>query len=295
MNGIKNKAQNLLIIIIACFVIIPFINSFFHVLEHFNSEEGFTSPYVTTDGSTLSSNFKMDRIDVSGVAFPEGSTGASGEYLYCPGGTIKCEDDSQTLVEITDASYGLFGDTITGYTYENKCTTGSNAICSNYFSGIGEETYKYIDTNDAESTFKSVNTDPSFVGFIGPYSSKPLDISGEYMYLYNTTTGNVDISSSPCFLYESYDDCKANYFTEDSSTDDTSDKNTTEVDININEEIDIVNAESLKCTADNGSNIGDPLCCGQEGVVQTTEYNCPAEYPNCIGYKCGQSWGTCKA
>ena len=117
------------------------------------------------------------------------------------------------------------------------------------------------------------------------------------MYLYDTTTGNIDVSSSPCFLYESYDDCKANYFTtdEDTTESDASNTTTTEVDVTISEDVDVVNTETIKCTADNNSNIGDPLCCGQEGVIQNTKYNCPAEYPNCIGYKCGQTWGTCTA
>lgn len=51
--------------------------------------------------------------------------------------------------------------------------------------------------------------------------------------------------------------------------------------------------DNLKCLADNGAVAGDPLCCGQDGVVQNTNYNCPSEYPHCIGYKCGETWGRC--
>ncbi len=51
--------------------------------------------------------------------------------------------------------------------------------------------------------------------------------------------------------------------------------------------------DNLKCLADNGAVAGDELCCGQEGVVQNTKYNCPSEYPHCIGYKCGETWGRC--
>jgi hypothetical protein len=50
---------------------------------------------------------------------------------------------------------------------------------------------------------------------------------------------------------------------------------------------------NVKCLADNGASVGDPLCCGQDGVVQNTKYNCPSEYPHCIGYKCGETWGKC--
>lgn len=51
--------------------------------------------------------------------------------------------------------------------------------------------------------------------------------------------------------------------------------------------------DNLKCLADNGAVAGDPLCCGQDGVIQNTKYNCPSEYPHCIGYKCGETWGRC--
>lgn len=53
------------------------------------------------------------------------------------------------------------------------------------------------------------------------------------------------------------------------------------------------NNSDFKCLADNGAVPGDPLCCGQSGVVQNTDYNCPSEYPYCKGYKCGETWGRC--
>ena len=53
------------------------------------------------------------------------------------------------------------------------------------------------------------------------------------------------------------------------------------------------NNSDFKCLADNGAVQGDPLCCGQSGVVQNTDYNCPSEYPYCKGYKCGETWGRC--
>ena len=54
-----------------------------------------------------------------------------------------------------------------------------------------------------------------------------------------------------------------------------------------------VTPQTIKCLADNSAQIGDPLCCGQTGVVQNTKHNCPSEYPNCVGYKCGETWGKC--
>lgn len=40
----------------------------------------------------------------------------------------------------------------------------------------------------------------------------------------------------------------------------------------------------IKCIADYGTNIGDPLCCNQEGNLKDTKYICPQEVPTCKGY-----------
>ena len=40
----------------------------------------------------------------------------------------------------------------------------------------------------------------------------------------------------------------------------------------------------IKCIADYGTNIGDPLCCNQEGNLKNTKYICPQEVPICKGY-----------
>ena len=40
---------------------------------------------------------------------------------------------------------------------------------------------------------------------------------------------------------------------------------------------------------------GDRLCCGQSGSYNSlTSRMCPAEYPVCSGYKCGEKWGKCQ-
>ena len=40
----------------------------------------------------------------------------------------------------------------------------------------------------------------------------------------------------------------------------------------------------IKCIANNGTNIGDPLCCNQPGKLKDTKYVCPKEVPTCVGY-----------
>jgi len=52
-------------------------------------------------------------------------------------------------------------------------------------------------------------------------------------------------------------------------------------------------AEPIKCIADFGTSVGDPLCCGQEGVLQDTKYVCPNTLQKCSNFKCGSAFGSC--
>ena len=50
----------------------------------------------------------------------------------------------------------------------------------------------------------------------------------------------------------------------------------------------------IKCIADYGSNIGDPLCCNQDGQLKDTKYICPQEVPTCKGYSAtDNAYGYC--
>ena len=50
----------------------------------------------------------------------------------------------------------------------------------------------------------------------------------------------------------------------------------------------------IKCIANYGSNIGDQLCCNQEGYVTDTKYICPEEVPTCRGYSAEENaFGYC--
>jgi hypothetical protein len=53
------------------------------------------------------------------------------------------------------------------------------------------------------------------------------------------------------------------------------------------------NTVNIKCVADFGTEIGDDLCCGQEGELDSTKYVCPNTMPTCSNYKCGSHFGTC--
>lgn len=50
----------------------------------------------------------------------------------------------------------------------------------------------------------------------------------------------------------------------------------------------------IKCIANYGSNIGDPLCCNQKGALPDTRYVCPQEVPRCSGYSANDNtYGYC--
>jgi hypothetical protein len=50
----------------------------------------------------------------------------------------------------------------------------------------------------------------------------------------------------------------------------------------------------IKCIANYGSKIGDPLCCNQPGSLKDTKRICPEEVPNCIGYSASDNiFGYC--
>jgi len=50
----------------------------------------------------------------------------------------------------------------------------------------------------------------------------------------------------------------------------------------------------IKCVANYGSKIGDPLCCNQPGTLKDTKRICPEEIPTCMGYSASDNmYGYC--
>ena len=49
---------------------------------------------------------------------------------------------------------------------------------------------------------------------------------------------------------------------------------------------------NLKCVANFGTRIGEPLSSGK-GVLTDTNYICPEELPNCAGMLCDEKYGIC--
>ena len=63
---------------------------------------------------------------------------------------------------------------------------------------------------------------------------------------------------------------------------------------NSNSGSDSRSSDAIKCIADFGTEKGEPLCCGQTGVLQSTKYVCPNTLPYCSDFKCGSKFGTCR-
>ena len=313
MNKLKTNTRILLIIIVSVFIVVPFVSILLSKI--FGINEGMSNYDMS------GKNIKMDRVSMDNIPFTNldnvDGTGGANDYLYCIGGDIVCNDGSDITAagSYTDAS----GDTHN--TYQHTCGTNSYVECSgNYLSTLGENTIDITDiSNGTVSTFNGPSGE-EFKGFLGPYDYVPMDISESYVYLYDSTGANYSYSSA-CYLYEASNNCVADSTTgggnsddgattnnndnaDDSTTNnnDNADDSTTNNNDNAddsttnNNNDDSCNSnQSMKCLADNGAKPGDPLCCGQDGVLQNTKYNCPSEYPHCIGYKCGETWGRCSA
>ena len=283
----KQKIKNILIIVLSIFVLVPLICLFFDINP---IQEGMT------EWSWGDQSKKMDRVDVSGIEYKEDVEGVSNEYLYCIGGNVVCPSGS----ELTgDVSYTNFAGTEQlGTTYNFKCidATGaesdvSHAQCEGNLLSTKDGADFYFRAESADSYGNYAQkiiagaadlSNESIAGFTTAFNYIPLEISGTYVYLYESDA-SLDFVATPCYLYSlDGDTCASTYYTEVSSTDDSS------TDVSSS-----TCSSDIPCLANNGAVVGDSLCCGQSGVVQNTKYNCPASAPYCEGYKCGSSWGKC--
>ena len=266
MNKLKTNARILLILIISAFIVIPItavlIGKLFGVQE--NMED-----YDMTE--------KNDKMDVAKMIRPsDGET----YFGYCLGGDIKCKSDEYTLVEVrkyTDKNGKEH------QIYKAKCECpeddkieddGGNLVCPETPDALvkcdGRKVKKIIQDTGISQEYDDTTNLITFSDK-SPDKFLPWDIATNgYVYLYNAEN-EIDASFSACHLYG---DCP------DEENEEDKDKKKSK-------------KSKMKCIADNGAKPGDPLCCGQDGVLQDTKYNCHSDYPYCVGYKCGETWGKC--
>lgn len=290
MSKLKSNYRKLLVIIVSAFIVIPIAS--FLLSKLLGVHEGME------DYDMTGKNDNMHRINMEGVTFKNKNddevTGGAGDYLYCIGGDIACDDDdgTDTLQADGTGTYDDAGGGSGGSSYKSTCTNGANAVCkNNHVKTTADNSVSFYDSDGNEWPYYGPSNN-EFKGYLGPYSYIPMKISDKYVYLYDDAAGAYSSEEiSACYLYG---DCPvavadadagggADAGGADSGATTTSGDSTPENS----------NVSTMKCLADNGAKPGDPLCCGQDGVLQDTKYNCPSEYPHCVGYKCGETWGKC--
>jgi hypothetical protein len=307
----KQRIKNIFILLIAVFVLVPIVLLLLNVdvstpVYEGLSTTGTSSGRTTTSDISNSDYRKLSRVDISGVSIPYGSDltstyiGGAGEYIYCPAGAIQCPSGTWLADEV---SYNLpGGNGFFSNTYNYQCvdvSSGSGDLsgtvtCDNYLSKdninsvyLQEVGYKEKGGNAKNEYLREIThrtlPNSGLDGFTDPYAYAPLSISGDYVYLYKAD-GSLNFYANKCFLDSSCNPEEVSQTTGGSGDDDDDDTTS-----------NCPSSDDIKCYANNGVEKGGALCCGQSGVTQSTKYNCPSNLPYCEGYKCGQTWGTCKA
>lgn len=265
------------------------INTMQEIINTYNEPfvEGNTGVGAAVSGANADdSKFKIDRVNINGITLSDNYTGKPDEFLYCIGGNITCPSGNEPMLEQTeDYQIGNGG----GKSYKYYCIdrntqnqTATHVKCeggklqpdkpitikSSCNKDASYQEIIFMDITSDKSETKLVGSNLS--GFTDPFGYIPLTTDSSFVYLYNEKQEQ-SFKGDFCFLNNDSTICCPD---NDGSS-------------------SCVTPQNIKCLADNNAQIGDPLCCGQTGVVQNTKYNCPSEYPKCVGYKCGESWGKC--
>ena len=275
--------------------------------------------YSIDDGTTMKNyTFPTDShiyCPAGEVMCPSGTSLSGEEVFDLPGGrkgkeyNFWCADtttgiDTSSSVQCSSDFFTVNGNPKEYRSFKDECEDNQGNPYETIF-------YDITSSNDSTTTNKNFPreyTRKTFIGgvelknFTDPFEQVPFDISGKYIYIYDNSQEFM-FKSSPCVIYDdiSGDGCiiDQSYNASDPTCDSLPYQSISGEDPDVSGEdtgegsSDSCDSAS-KCIADNGTKIGDGLCCGQTGVVKDTKYNCPADYPKCVGYKCGESWGLCQ-
>ena len=185
-----------------------------------------------------------------------------GEYAYCIAGEVQCV--SGNLIELNDKYTG-------GKTYKSECSNSKPVECRNNFQYDLNKLDKF-DLNWQTPTSRELffPFSDQHRGFTVPYTYIPVEIKDKYLNFYDAS-GNLLDNMHKCDMLKTMQETEQCY-----------------KDIKCN--------KPIQCIANHGTNLGDPLCCGQQGVLQksATKYVCPSSKPTCGGYVCGEKYGKCR-
>lgn len=310
----KTAVKRILLIVLCALVILPFILDLMKV----DVKEGFSdTPKAASEYE--SNGIKMNRIiTAKGANFDatNGSmTDADVSYTYCISAQdtdIKCKTGILD-VSYTDLSFS-YGDGLIGTTYDASChlsdgtnvvgpsfecvTIGNGLPASLYGLELNTETSQYGVSGDMVLELNDLfDNDASYSGFTQNMTSMPLqfDESGDLNMFYS---GNSEyVKTLKCFLFDTSGNCETalqSAYPSDEETDkEEGDKDEGDEAADSKENKEKCDSVNIKCLAHFGTKVGDPLCCGQTGVLQNTNHVCPQELPTCAGYQCGSQWGVC--
>ena len=200
---------------------------------------------------------KIDRIETS-----------DSKYAYCIAGEVSCI--SGNLVPINDDYTG-------GKTYNYLSDNFTPVECKGNFQY--NMTGSQLNWKTPTAREISFPFSDEYKGFTIPYSYIPTSITKNYINFWDASKNLLD-NTNKCAMLKT-----------DSEMDNCISA-TSKTSTNISKSKDKSNK---KCVSNYGAKVGDPLCCGQTGVLQksATEYVCGIDAPTCTGYKCGTSFGTC--
>ena len=279
----KKSVKNILLLLLVSFIVIPVI---LQMLKMKDVVEGMTTE-ETTGESTEETTGEVTEVGKPGedteTVQNETEPGVTpsnighvnrviseeeGKHHYCLGGDLYCKYDNAKLEFIEDYKFGK--------TYKAKCSDGENVICNSKMrsTDVNSINLFQLDKENKEKVEGSEIQYPEsdkMIGFTKPLSYTPVDLSNQDFMIYYKPNGDA-LKTDRCLLFGPEKCIQGNL--EIAST-------------------ECPSGPELKCLANYGTKIGDPLCCDQTGVLQNTEYVCPEELPHCTGYKCGSQWGTC--
>lgn len=255
----------------------------------FFNKEGFKSDYSDYN--------KIDRV-----------INSLNKYAYCVAGEITCP--TNTVPRVVNDKYTRSGK---GTTYELLCNdmdgieTNIPVECSGNYVHRLTSNYKMRsqditsdELNWTTPTARQINFQFSdiYKGFTTPQQYIPVGINEDNIEFYDNNHILLD-SIHKCEMLNNQDETDNCYFQLEKFKIVEEARQKAEIEAAAEDARRLAlnrnSSAPKKCVADFGSNLGDKVCCGQEGVLQYSAYNyiCPKTAPACSGYVCGEKYGTC--
>ena len=317
ITKLKNTCKTLLIIVLGAFVVIPIILMFFNL-----STKSFEGMANSVSSPTYSFEFRND------TSANDISDSISGEIVASPQGGATSDSSgivfNGTSGYVDLSSFSLGGGPMTFETYVKYNNISASAPIFDF--GTSNPISMKNDTSYVVFSFDNSGTIETTSSTVVPLTTSwqhlVTTIDPSYIKIYSdgslkttyTTTGGVPSrisrtsqligKSTTSFLHGTvgyfriWDGTALQSGDVTSLYTDRASKNlfvTTGVsgEGTVGPSGEECSTDTIRCVANNGTKLGEPLCCGQTGVVNDIAYNCPIDLPYCVDYTCGGEWGKC--